>query len=61
MKIRATLGVIRRCRKRDIDPKRPGKKICLYDHQGRKLLGRHPSRASALRQERAIQIHKHTR
>lgn len=61
MRLRATLGVIRKCKKRDIDPARPGKKICLYDHRGRKLLGRHGSRASALRQERAIQIHKHAR
>ena len=61
MRVRATLGVIRPCRKRDIDPERPGRKICLYDRFGRRLLGRHPSRAAALRQERAIEIAKHRR
>lgn len=55
---RVQLGVIRPCRRRDIDPKRPGLRICLYDRKGRKLLGRHPNRPSALRQERAIQVHK---
>lgn len=59
MKCRCQLGVIKPCRQRDIDPKRPGHKVCLYDRRGKRLLGRHRSRKSALRQERAIQIRKH--
>lgn len=57
---RIELGVIRRCRKRDIDPKRPGHKVCLYTKsKPRRLLGRHRTRKSALRQERVIQMRKH--
>lgn len=54
-------AVIKKCRKRDYDPKRPRSKQrwCLYDHKGKKLLGRHPSKKRALRQERAIQVRKH--
>ena len=52
------LGIIRPCRKRDIDPARRGHKICLYAKKSKRLLGRHRSKLSALRQERAIQIHK---
>lgn len=59
MKVSYGLGVIRRCRARDIDPKRPAHTVCLYDRKGKRLLGRHRSRPSALRQERAIQIRKH--
>lgn len=55
------MGVIKACRKRDIDPARPGHKICLYARKSKKLLGRHRSRPSALRQERAIQINKRKR
>ena len=36
-----------------------GKGYVLYNHTGKKILGHHKSRASALRQERAIQAHKH--
>jgi hypothetical protein len=46
-------AVIKRC------PKGKGGRYCLYDSKGKKLLGRHPSKAKALAQERAIQIHKH--
>ena len=53
------LGVIRACRQRDIDPARPGHRTCLYDSKANRLLGRHRNRASAVRQERAIQIRKH--
>lgn len=56
--IRVQLGVIRSCRRADIDPKRPKLRICLYDRKGRKLLGRHPNKPAALRQERAIQVRK---
>lgn len=56
-------AVIKKCRKKDYDPKRPKSKQrwCLYDHEGKKLLGRHPSKKRALRQERAIQVRKHGR
>lgn len=59
MKIRVELGIIRKCRKSDIDHKRPGHKVCLYSKRRKKLLGRHRTRKSAQRQERAIQIRKH--
>jgi len=36
-----------------------GKKWVLYDSAGKKVLGRHDSKASAERQERAIQASKH--
>jgi hypothetical protein len=55
------IGVIRKCAKRDFDPRRPKKaqKLCLYARTGpRRLLGRHPDAASARRQELAIQIRK---
>lgn len=56
------LGILRVCRKSDLDPSRPKsqQKVCLYSKKkpGR-LLGRHPNRAAALRQERAIQIRMH--
>jgi hypothetical protein len=52
------MGVIRPCRRTDLDPKRPGHRVCLYDKAGKKLLGRHKTPASALRQERAIQVRK---
>lgn len=58
VKTKIELGVIRKCRKRDIDPKRPKLRTCLYDRFGKKLLGRHIDRESALRQERWIQIRK---
>lgn len=38
--------------------KRQGSGFVLMSHKG-KVLGHHPSRESALRQERAIEIHKH--
>jgi hypothetical protein len=54
-----SLGIIRKCRVRDVDKKRPGHKWCLYSKKKPgKVIGRHQSRAGALRQERAIQIHK---
>jgi len=52
------MGVIRPCRRTDLDPKRPGHRVCLYARAGKKLLGRHRSRKAALRQERAIQVRK---
>lgn len=55
------LGVIKACRKTDIDPSRPrsAQRVCLYTKKKpRRLLGRHPNRASALRQERVIEMRK---
>ena len=43
-------AIIRKCKDGDAEK---GKPICLYSHEG-KLLGRHPSEESALKQERAI-------
>jgi len=34
------------------------KKWVLYNHDGTRILGHHPTKASALRQERAINISK---
>lgn len=57
--IRFQLGIIRPCLKRD---RKGGKTICLYSKsKPRRLLGRHRSRASALRQEQVINIRKRER
>lgn len=55
------VAVIKKCRKEDHDPKRSAskQKWCLYTKNGKKLLGRHPSKESAEKQEQAIQIRKH--
>jgi hypothetical protein len=55
------LGVIIPCRERDLDPERSvrAQRWCLLDRKGVKLLGRHPNRESALRQERLIHARKH--
>jgi hypothetical protein len=58
------LGIIKPCKRGDIDPKRPKsqQKLCLYTRKKpTRLLGRHPNRASALRQERVIEMRKHGR
>lgn len=54
-------AIIRRCPKKDKDD-RPAKeqKYCLYNSKGDRLLGRHPSKEKALKQERAIQVRKHS-
>jgi hypothetical protein len=55
------LGIIKACRKRDIDPSRPrsAQRVCLYTKKKpSRLLGRHPNRKSALRQERVIEMRK---
>lgn len=53
-------AVIRKCREQDLDD-RPAdeQRWCLYTRDGQKLLGRHPSKDKALKQERAIQVRKH--
>ena len=54
--VRFQLGIIKPCLKRD---RKGGKTICLYTkRKPRQLLGRHRSRASALRQEQAININR---
>jgi hypothetical protein len=45
------IAVIRKCKEGDA---KEGKPWCLYDHKGEKLLGRHPSKESARKQESAI-------
>jgi len=52
-------AVIKKCRKQDMDD-RPAseQKWCLYTHDGKKLLGRHPTEEAAKKQERAIHVHK---
>lgn len=55
------MGIIKPCRKRDLDPDRPKsqQKVCLYTkRKPRRLLGRHPNRPSAIRQERVIEMRK---
>lgn len=57
--VRLELGIIKPCRKTD---RRPGKPYCLYSkRKPSKLLGRHRTYLSALKQERAIQIRKKVR
>jgi len=55
------MGIIKPCRKRDLDPSRPksAQKVCLYTKKKpRRLLGRHPNWTSAVRQERVIKMKK---
>jgi hypothetical protein len=55
------MGIIKPCRKRDLDPDRPKgqQKVCLYTkRKPRRLLGRHPNRGAAIKQEQAIEIRK---
>lgn len=53
-------AVIKECLEKDKDD-RPAaeQRICLYTHDGKKLLGRHPNKESAEKQEKAIQVSKH--
>ena len=55
------LGIIRKCRKRDRKSGVPVKKQqwCLWTSDGKRILGRHPTKKAALRQERLIQMKKH--
>jgi hypothetical protein len=50
------IAVVRQCNEKDIDPDRPKseQKICLYTKDGKRLLGRHPDKQSAYKQEAAI-------
>jgi len=38
--------------------KKVGKKWYLYSHDGKKILGRHPTKAGAKRQEAAVNLSK---
>lgn len=61
---RVEMGVIRPCRKRDLDPARPrsAQRVCLYTKRTpRRLLGRHPNLVSARKQEAVIQMRKYGR
>jgi hypothetical protein len=51
-------AIVKSCRAEDQDD-RPAseQKVCLYSHEG-KLLGRHPSKDSAVKQEQAIKAHE---
>lgn len=55
------LGVIDRCRKRDLKKGRPkrAQKWCLYTRDKSRVLGRHPTKKRAQNQERVVQARKH--
>ena len=58
----AQLGIIKKCLKRDLNPKQPSKKWCLYSKKKpKKVLGRHRTRKAAHRQEVAIKISQRRR
>lgn len=54
-------AVIKRCPKKNLTDDRPKSEQiwCLFDSKGERLLGRHPTKEDALKQERVVQIHKH--
>ena len=56
----AGLGIIKRCRRVDMksDRGRSFQRWCLWDSKGKRILGRHPSRSKAIRQERLIHARK---
>lgn len=58
-----TLGVIRRCRKKDLNPKRSAssQKWCLLTKNRKRILGRHHTKKQARNQEVAIKISKRRR
>jgi len=53
-------AVIKKLDEKDKDPDKPADKQLwgLYTHDGKKLLGRHPTRESAEEQEKAVQVNK---
>jgi hypothetical protein len=55
------MGVIRACRPKDRTKKRPAKdqKVCLFTSNGKRLLGRHPNKKRAMKQEKLIEMKKH--
>lgn len=56
-------AIVRKCRERDIDKNRSRDEqtFCLYSKDGKRLLGRHPDKESAYKQEYAIQKSKGAR
>lgn len=54
------LGIVRKCAPGDRAVDRPAadQVWCLFDRKGRRVLGRHPRRSGAARQERLIQLRK---
>jgi hypothetical protein len=53
-------AIIKHCPKKNMDDRPADKqKWCLFDSEGEKLLGRHPSKEKAQAQERAVQFFKH--
>lgn len=55
------LGIIKRCRKSDLTPKKPKSKQrwCLWTKSESRIIGRHPSKSRAIKQERLIEMKKH--
>lgn len=55
------LGVIKRCRKSDLTSKKPKSKQqwCLWTKSESRIIGRHPSKSRAIKQERLIEMKKH--
>jgi hypothetical protein len=55
------LGVIKRCRKSDLTSKKPKSKQqwCLWTKSESRIIGRHPSKSRAVKQERLIEMKKH--
>jgi len=52
-------AIIRQCPKKNKDDRPDSEqKWCLFDSKGNKLLGRHPSKEKAQKQERAIHAHE---
>lgn len=54
-------SIIKECPKKNLTDDRPleEQKWCLFDSKGERLLGRHPSKEKAEKQENFIQILKH--
>ena len=55
------LGIIVPCRKKDLTPAKPKSKQrwCLWTKSKSRILGRHPNKEKALKQERLIEMKKH--
>ena len=55
------LGVIKKCRTRDLKSDRPrsDQRWCLWTQNVSRILGRHPTRERAQKQERLVQMRKH--
>lgn len=55
------LGIIKRCRKNDLTSKKSKSKQrwCLWTKSESRILGRHPSKSRAIKQERLIEMKKH--